>query len=112
MVSKMYELAKNEELILLVVFKLNKNAYGVTIRKMFMDITGKNLNFGSMYNTLYLLVRRGFITSENSDPVSKKGGKRKKLYFLTKDGLTALQKAQDIQKLAWDDMPDLAIGKR
>ena len=107
----MSELTKNEELILLAVFKLKGNAYGVTIRKMFRDITGKELNFGSMYNTLYLLVRRGFIVSQKSDPVSKKGGKRKKLYFLTDDGLNILRKAQEIHKLAWDDMPDLALEK-
>ena len=108
----MYDLTKNEELILLSVFKLKGNAYGVTVKKMVKDITGKDLNFGSMYNTLYLLVRRGLITSKKSDPVSRKGGKRKKLYFLTAEGLKALQKAQEIQKLAWENMPDLALGKK
>ena len=37
----MYELTKNEELILLSIWKLKDNAYGVTIREHFKKITGK-----------------------------------------------------------------------
>ncbi|MFC1555795.1 PadR family transcriptional regulator [candidate division KSB1 bacterium] len=105
----MIELTKNEELILLTILRLKENAYGVTIRKLFMEITDKELNFGSMYNTLYLLVRRGLISSEKSAPESKKGGKRKKLYTLTSEGMEALKHAQQVQKLAWSGIPDLGV---
>jgi len=66
----MYELTKNEEFILLAIFKLKDSAHRVTIRKLFKRMTKRELNFGSMYNTLYLLMRRGFITQEKSDPVA------------------------------------------
>ncbi len=105
----MFELTKNEEFILLAIYKLKDNAYGVTIRKLFLEITKKELNFGSMYNTLYLLVRRGLISSEKSAPESKKGGKRKKLYTLTSEGMEALGQAQQVQKLAWGGVPDLGV---
>ncbi|MCP4723978.1 MAG: PadR family transcriptional regulator [bacterium] len=108
----MYELTKNEELILLIVFRLKGNAYGVTIRSLFKEITKRDINFGSMYNTLYLLVRRGFIVSEQSEPSAKKGGKRKKMYTLTKSGMAALHAAQEVQKLAWKDIPDMAITEK
>lgn len=107
----MYELTKNEELILLSIWKLGDNAYGTTIRENFKKITGKVLNYGSLYNTLYLLVRRGFITSKESIPLAKKGGRRKILYSLSSSGKRALKEAQKIQKLAWDDVPDFAFKK-
>ncbi len=107
----MYELTKNEELILLIVYRLKGNAYGVTIRSLFRDITSRDINFGSMYNTLYLLVRRGFIVSEQSEPSARKGGKRKKMYTLTPAGMNALKAAQDIQKQAWKGMPDLEVSE-
>lgn len=107
----MVELTKNEELILVSIWKLKDNAYGVTIREHFKKITGKALNYGSLYNTLYLLVRRGFITSKESLPLAKKGGRRKILYSLTSAGKTALQEAQKIQKLAWGDVPEFAFNK-
>ena len=66
----MYELTKNEELILLSIWKLRENAYGVTIKENFKKITGKALNYGSLYNTLYLLTRNGLVESRESEPES------------------------------------------
>jgi PadR family transcriptional regulator PadR len=108
----MYELTKNEELILLSVWKLKDNAYGVTIREHLKKITGKTLNFGSLYNTLYLLVRRGLIESRESDPLGKQGGRRKVLYSMTREGRKALSTAHKIHKLAWGDVPDYAFEKK
>ncbi len=108
----MIELTRNEELILLSIWKLKDNAYGVTIRENFKQVTGKTLNYGSLYNTLYLLVRRGFIESQKSRPVAKKGGRRKILYSLTTEGKQALQDAQKIQKKAWVDVPEFAFKNK
>jgi len=108
----MYELTKNEELILLSIWKLKDNAYGVTIRENFKRISGKALNFGSLYNTLYLLVRRGLVESRESEPLFKQGGRRKVLYFLTREGKKALSGAQRVHKLAWGDVPDFVFEKR
>ena len=108
----MTELTKNEELILLSIWKLSDKAYGVTIRENFKKITNKTLNYGSLYNTLYLLLRRGFIVSKESPPTAKKGGRRKILYSLTFDGRKALQDAQKIQKLAWDEVPEFSFKNK
>ena len=108
----MYELSKNEELVLISIWKLKDNAYGVTIRESFKKITGKSLNFGSLYNTLYILVRKGLIESKESEPLSKKGGRRKVLYTMTREGEKALSEAQRIHKLAWGDVPDFAVERK
>jgi len=108
----MYELTRNEELVLLSIWKLKDNAYGVTIRECIKKITGKTLNFGSLYNTLYLLVRRELIASRESDPLCKPGGRRKVLYSMTREGKKALSNAQKIHKLAWGDVPDYAFEKK
>ena len=108
----MHELTKNEELILLSIWKLRENAYGVTIRENLKKITGKTLNYGSLYNTLYLLSRRGLVESRESEPLSKQGGRRKVLYSMTRDGEKALSNAQKIHKLAWSDVSDYAFEKK
>jgi PadR family transcriptional regulator PadR len=108
----MVELTRNEELILLSILKLGGGAYGVTIRENFRKITGKTLNYGSLYNTLYLLLRKGLVVSEESEPLSKKGGRRKILYSLTPEGEDVLGTIQKMHKLAWGDVPDLALGKK
>jgi PadR family transcriptional regulator PadR len=103
----MVELTRNEELILLSIWKLRDNAYGVTIRADFKAVTGRALNFGSLYNTLYRLAQRGFVTTSESAPMSRRGGRRKILYTLTSLGEKTLAEAQKIQKLAWGKVPDL-----
>ena len=108
----MVELTKNEELILLSIWKLKEGAYGVTIRENFRKITGKTLNYGSLYNTLYLLLRKGLVLSQESEPLSKKGGRRKILYSLTREGEKILGSVQKMHKLAWGDVPDLAVEKK
>lgn len=103
----MIDLTKNEELILLSIWKLRDNAYGVTIRSSFKRVTGKSLNYGSLYNTLYRLAQRGFVTTEESEPLSRQGGRRKILYSLTPVGEKALAEAQKMHRLAWEEVPDL-----
>ena len=75
-------LPKVEEIILLSIWKLKDNAYGVTIKKDFVDTTGKSINYGSLCKTLYKLVQKGYIISNESTPVSQQGGRRKVMYFI------------------------------
>lgn len=98
----MYKLSKHEELILAAIWRLAGNAYIVTLRKHFDKITGKSINGGSLCNTLASLVRKGLIKSQESKPVSRQGGRRKVLYFLTIEGKRALNHANKIQKLVWE----------
>jgi DNA-binding PadR family transcriptional regulator len=107
----MQDMTRNEEFVLLSIWKLKEKAYGVTIRENFRKITGKTLNFGSLYNTLYLLVRKGYVISRESDPLSKQGGRRKILYSLTPQGERALREVRRLHISAWSDVPDLALKK-
>ena len=104
----MAELTRNEEFILLSIWKLKGNAYGISIRADFRTVTGKALNYGSLYNTLSRLAQRGFVTTSESAPISRQGGRRKILYTLTSQGEKALAEAQRIQKMAWGKVPDLS----
>jgi DNA-binding PadR family transcriptional regulator len=105
-------LSRNEEMILLSIWKLKDDAYGVTIRKSFMVITRQTLHYGSLYNTLERLTRKGFVTCRESQPESRKGGRRKKLYYLTPDGKKALKKAQSVYRSAWGAVSDLEFKRK
>lgn len=103
----MVKLSRNEEFILLSIWKLKDNAYGVTIRRNFMEATNRALHFGSLYNTLELLFRKGLVTCWESPPDSKRGGRRKKLYYLTPEGKKALKEAQAVYRSVWETVPNL-----
>ncbi len=112
MSPSMYDLTKNEELILLSVWKLRDNAYGMSIKDVFKKTTGKILNYGSMYNTLFMLVRKGYIDTKEGRPESKRGGRRKVLYSITSEGRRALSHAQMIQNRAWGGVVDLGYNEK
>ena len=105
----MTQLTKNEELILLSICKLKDNAYGVKIRNHISEITHKPLNYGSLCNTLYALVKKGYIQSRESEPVSLQGGRRKVIYHLTLEGKKVLKNAFEIHKQAWDGLTDMVF---
>ena len=98
----MYKLTKHEELILLAIWKLEGNAYIVSIRKYFAVEIGTTINTGSLCNTLTSLHKKGYIQSQESKSLRQRGGRRKVLYFLTPDGRKALNHAYRIHRSAWD----------
>jgi len=105
----MPDLTKNEELILLAIWKLKDNAYGVTIRKAVNESSDKILHYGSLYNTLDLLSRKDYVISHESVPVSQKGGRRKILYNLTSEGMNSLKCAQEYHQRVWGNIPDIIL---
>ncbi|MDH4196785.1 MAG: PadR family transcriptional regulator [Candidatus Aminicenantes bacterium] len=105
----MVELTKREELLLLAILRLRENAYLISLRRQIKDITGTSINYGSLCNTLSALIRKGYLRSEESDPVPRPGGRRKVLYSLTAEGRRALIRAYKIQKLVWDRWAELIV---
>ncbi len=104
---QMYEITKNEEMILLSIWKLEGNAYMVTIRKKIEEIWDKTLNLGSLCNTLSALTGKDYILSRDSEPTSRKGGRRKVLYSLTIEGKKALKHTYEVQSNAWDGITNI-----
>ena len=107
----MLKLSRNEEFILLSIWRLKNNAYGVTIRRDFMKATKRTLHYGSLYNTLELLIRKGLVTCWESPPGAKRGGRRKKLYYLSNKGKKALKDAQLVYRSVWQKVPDLELER-
>ena len=100
-------LTRKEELILLAIYKLRENAYGVTIREFIKEQTGISIKFGAIYAPLARLVRIRFVDSYNTDPLPEPGGRSKIVYRLTKDGINALKRIQEVNSAMWEGIPDL-----
>ena len=96
-----------EEIVLTSILRLKDNAYGVMIRQKVAEVTKKELIYGTLYNTLDQLVRKGFVTKSRGMPVSERGGRRKIYYRVTPRGIQALQEAQELQSKIWDGIREL-----
>ena len=75
-------LSRADELVLLSVWRLHDNAYGVTIRKHIIDVTGVDWSVGSIYDSLEKLTTWDYLTSFESDPTPERGGRRKRYFKL------------------------------
>ena len=86
-------LGEFEQIVLLSILRLDKNAYGVRVRAEIAAHTGRSVSPGSLYTTLERLEEKGFVTSRLGDPTPERGGRAKRYYEVSKSGLEAVRKA-------------------
>jgi PadR family transcriptional regulator, regulatory protein PadR len=94
-------LTKLEEMVLIAVYRLKGNAYGLAIYKHVIDLTKIPGSVSSIYFPLERLVRRGFLQSFVGEPTPVRGGMRKRYYRLTQEGVRALQDNRALTEKAW-----------
>ncbi|MGD8535150.1 MAG: PadR family transcriptional regulator [Candidatus Aminicenantes bacterium] len=101
-------LTKLEENVLLTILKLKDDAYIVSIKDQIERFTSKNMSFGALYVSLNRLIKYGYLESYVGESSSVRGGKAKRYYRLTKDGILALMNIRRLQRLMWKDFDSLA----
>ncbi len=102
-------LSRNEEIILLAVWRLEGNAFGISIRDQISEATGYRWTLGAIYVPLDKLTRKGYIAKSYSRPTARRGGRSKVLYHLTPKGREALRAAREIQASLWKGIPGQAF---
>lgn len=98
-----------EELLLLTVWKLQEEAYGLEIRRRLSELLNEDLSVGAVYVPLKRLKKRGYLKSWEGEPTAKRGGRAKRFYKLTPKGVSALAKIRTVQQQAWANLPDAGL---
>ncbi len=94
-------LGEFEQLILLAIVRLEKNAYGATLRQEIEKRTGRTVAIGAIYTTLERLERKSYVRSKVGEPTPERGGRRKKFYRLEPLGAKALNRScHDFKRMA------------
>jgi PadR family transcriptional regulator PadR len=99
-------LSRSEEFVLLAVLYLQEEAYGVAIRGQLRKMTGQSWAFGAVFVTLSRLEKKRMLESRLADPSPRRGGKSKRIYSLTPDGLEELAKVRKVQTAAWKSVAE------
>ena len=86
------KLGEFEELVLLTVASLQKDAYGVEIKRTLEERMKTRLSVGSIQSALKRMEEKGFLTSEFGESSQHRGGKRKRIYSTTNYALDAMAK--------------------
>ncbi len=108
----MNELSKAEELFLLTIWRLENNAYGVSIRRKILELTGKDYKYGTMYFLLDHLTKKDYLNRIEGEPTNERGGRRKIFYTITEKGIEVLQESIKMQKMIWAVMDEKLEGTR
>ena len=103
-------LSRAEEIILLAVFKLKQNAYGISIRELIKKETGVEWSFAQIYDPLNRLFQKGFVSKGKGESVPERGGRPKCLYAITRKGKAALLEIRAVQDSIWDNVSKNALS--
>jgi PadR family transcriptional regulator, regulatory protein PadR len=96
-----------EQIILSAIVSLEDEAFGVAIRKKIKAFTGKSIMYGTLYNALDQLLRKGYIKKTKGKPSAGRGVHGRVYYALTPAGRKSLLSAFKLQKTIWGNIPDL-----
>jgi len=99
-----------EEIILIAIWKLKENAYGVSINMEVSKIYGKDYTMGSLYFALDQLYRKELVYKKSGNPTSERGGRSKVFYSLTDEGKNALVKVNELNKKVHSDLSDVVLN--
>ncbi|MCD6516559.1 MAG: PadR family transcriptional regulator [Candidatus Aminicenantes bacterium] len=105
-------LTRNEETILIALCRLKGQTHGPALREKLIELTGKPMVYGTLYNSLEYLIRKGFVISKKGKPSPERGGKRKSIYTITPEGREALLETRRLNTRLWKDMSEADIKSR
>jgi DNA-binding PadR family transcriptional regulator len=104
-------LAIKEEIILSALLMLDGESHGAPLRKKVIELSNKEIVYGTLYNLLEVLIRKGYVTSTKSDPKPIRGGRSKTIYKITKKGKTSLEETLRMHEHIKNSIPSYESRK-
>ena len=108
---KASSLSEFELIVLLVLLRLGDDAYGVPIAREMQEQTKREANLGSIYSALERLEKKGFVISELGEPTKERGGRAKRYFHVTKQGMRQVRETQRTLIRLWKAVPQLEGGR-
>jgi DNA-binding PadR family transcriptional regulator len=108
MTSRSY-LGEFELMLLLSVIHLGDQAYGVPISRELESHRGRGVSVGSVYAALERMESKGLVLSSLGDPTPERGGKAKRYFRITKEGLRQVHETRRVLTRLWQAIPDLKL---
>jgi PadR family transcriptional regulator, regulatory protein PadR len=87
-------LGEFEQLVLLAVLQLGDDAYAVPVRGIIIERAGRDVARGALYTALERLEAKGLLTSRVGDPLPERGGRPRRYFSVTPQGLAMLRDAR------------------
>jgi PadR family transcriptional regulator, regulatory protein PadR len=106
---KKYQLGEFEEIVMLTIGILHKEAYGVAIKAEIQERLSRNVSMGAMHTALVRLEGKGYIESWNGESSDDRMGRPKKYYQLTALGKKAMAYTRETRDQLWKAIPKVVL---
>lgn len=95
-------LGEFEELVLLCVRQLDREAHGSGIQTLLAEVAAREVTLGAIYAALDRIQRKGLAESWMGEPSAHRGGKARRHYAVTAKGEAALRESRLIRERLWN----------
>jgi PadR family transcriptional regulator, regulatory protein PadR len=99
-----------ELMILLAILRVGEQAYGVPIAREIESTGGRTVVLGAVYTALERLERNGLVASRMGEPSPERGGRAKRFFNVSPQGLRAARDTQRSLVALWKGVPELKGG--
>ena len=99
-----------ELMTMLAVLRLREEAYGVPIARE-LEEAGRRVTLGAVYLALDRLEGQGLLASALGDATAQRGGRAKRYFRVTANGLRAVRATQRAFVTMWRGIPELDGGR-
>jgi DNA-binding PadR family transcriptional regulator len=96
-----HQLGDLEELVLLSVLRLGEGAYGAGVRDELKTEAGRSVSVSTVYVTLMRLEEKGYVRSWMGEATATRGGKARRHFSLSPQGLEALEAVRKVRDRMW-----------
>ena len=100
-----------ELMILLATLRVGDEAYGVTIAREIERTGERQVALAAVYTALDRLERNGLVSARVGDATPQRGGRAKRFFEVTPEGIRAVKATQRALVALWTDIPQLK-GRR
>jgi len=107
---KNQSLGEFEELVLLIVAAMHRQAYGVAILESLEEKLSKKVNISAIHVALKRLENKGFVTASYGGITKERGGRRKKFYVITAAGKKILDKQYSLRTSIYREIPEISFN--
>lgn len=106
---KKYQLGEFEEIVMLTVGVLYKEAYGVSIKREIETRLSRSVSVGALQSALKRLEQKGYLKTHEGESTQERAGRPKRYFEMTSSGTEAVRFARDSRNELWDAIPRVAL---
>ncbi len=104
-----HHLGEFEEIVMLTIGILYKEAYGLAIKQEIETRLSRGVSMGAMHTALVRLEDKGYIKSHAGEKTEERLGRPRRYYQITALGKRVIEQTRDTRNDLWKAIPKVAL---